>query len=143
MNGLNEVCNKYSTSIPGVEFKVIDNRDSEDRFKGLRFKVWGDNQTDYIEVTVTSTSGSNVETPMAIATTIDTSSASEPPIVQAFAVTEPSAPTTDDLEMGYLSTDKTSITSRREQRMAELDAMKDRISEDEYYAKRAEILSDV
>ena len=123
MNGLNEVCNRYSTSIPDVEFKVIDNRDSEDRFKGLRFKVWGDNQRDYIEVTVTSTS--------------------EPPIVQAFAVTEPSAPTTDDLEMGNLSTNKTSITSRREQRMAELDAMKDRISEDEYYAKRAEILSDV
>ena len=70
-------------------------------------------------------------------------SPSEPPIVQAFAVTEPSAPTTTDLEMGNLSTNKTSITSRREQRMAELDAMKDRISEDEYYAKRAEILSDV
>lgn len=144
MNGLNEVCNRYSTSIPDVEFKVIDNRDSEDRFKGLRFKVWGDNQRDYIEVTVTSTSGSNVETPMAIATTtINTSSPSEPPIVKAFAVTEPSAPTTNDLEMGNLSINKTSITSRREQRMAELDAMKDRISEDEYYAKRAEILSDI
>ena len=74
---------------------------------------------------------------MAIATSI--SNPTEPPIVQAFA----SAPPSNDLEMGSLSTNKTSITSRREQRMAELDAMKGHISEDEYYAKRAEILSDV
>ena len=140
MNGLNEVCNRYSTSNPDLEFKVIEN--DNDGSEQLRFKARGDIQRDYIEVTVTSTTGNTIEPPMAIATSI--SSPSEPPIVQAYAVsTEPSAPTSNDLEMGSLSTNKTSITTRREQRMAELDVMKDRISEDEYYAKRAEILSDV
>ena len=108
--------------------------------KRTRFKARGDPQRDYIEITVTS-AGNTVEPPVAIATSI--SNPTEPQIVQAFAVIEPSAPPSNDLEMGSLSANKTPITTRREQRMAELDAMKDRISEDEYYAKRAEILSDV
>lgn len=140
MTGLNEVCNRYSTSNPDLEFKVIENDDSEQLLSPrgrLLFKARGDIQKDYIEITVTSTAGNTIEPPMAIATSI--SNPTEPPIVQAFA----SAPPSNDLEMGSLSTNKTSITSRREQRMAELDAMKGRISEDEYYAKRAEILSDV
>ena len=144
MSGLGEVCNRYSTSNPDLEFKVIENDDSAEQVRsawgGRRlFKAQGDIQRDYIEITVTSTAGNTIEPPVAIATSI--SSPSEPPIVQAFV--EPSAPPSTDLEMGSLSTNKTSITTRREQRMAELDAMKDRISEDEYYAKRAEILSDV
>ena len=144
MNGLNEVCNRYSTSNPDLEFKAIENDDSEQvrsAWDGRLFKARGDPQRDYIEITVTSTTGNTIEPSMAIATSI--SNPTEPPIVQAFAVTEPFAPTSNDLEMGSLSTNKTPITTRREQRMAELDAMKDRISEDEYYAKRAEILSDV
>jgi len=139
MSGLGEVCNRYSTSNPDLEFKVIENDDSEQLLSPrgrLLFKAQGDPQRDYIEITV----GNTVEPPVAIATSI--SNPTEPPIVQAFAVTKPSAPP-NDLEMGSLSTNRTSITSRREQRMAELDAMKGRISEDEYYAKRAEILSDV
>jgi len=144
VSGLGEVCNRYSTNNPDLEFKVIENDDSEQLLSPrgrLLFKARGDPQRDYIEITVTSTTGNTVETLMAIATSI--SSPSEPPTVQAFAVIEPSTPTSNDLEMGSLSTDKTPITTRREQRMTELDAMKDRISEDEYYAKRAEILSDV
>ena len=145
MSGLGEVCNRYSMSNPDIAFKVLENDDSEQlqtQMNGCRLKARGDVQRDYIEITVTSTTGNtDTTTPMAIATS--TSSPSEPPVVQAFAVTESSAPSSTDLEMGNMSTNKTSITTRREQRMTELDAMKGRISEDEYYAKRAEILSDV
>ena len=45
----------------------------------------------------------------------------------------------DDIELGFGTKDKKS----REERLTELDGMKDQLSEDEYYAKRAEILSDV
>jgi len=143
-SGLGEVCNRYSVSNPGLEFKVLEIDYSEQLRAGryrLLFKARGDPQRDYIEITVTSTAGNTVEPPMAVATSI--SNPTEPPISQAFAVTTEPSPS-NDLEMGSnFSTNKTPITTRREQRMAELDAMKDRISEDEYYAKRAEILSDV
>lgn len=135
MSGLGEVCNRYSMSNPDIAFKVLENDDSKQlqtQMNGCRLKARGDVQRDYIEITVTSTTGNtDTTTPMAI------------PVVQAFAVTESSAPSSTDLEMGNMSTNKTSITTRREQRMTELDAMNGRISEDEYYAKRAEILSDV
>ena len=45
----------------------------------------------------------------------------------------------DDVEVGFGTKDKKS----REERLEALDGMKDQLSEDEYYAKRAEIQSDV
>ena len=48
-----------------------------------------------------------------------------------------------DLETGLYEGGKNNTKESREEKMKELDDVKDSLTEDEYYAKRAEILSDV
>ena len=136
---LSEVCNRANVKYPEVTFKVNDD------VKVMKWKHCGSDKNKphgYIEVTkyTKATTTSTTTTAVAQHPTNTT-----PNVGSATKTAEPSAPPTDDdyndddIEIGFGTKDKKS----REERLTELDGVKDRLSEDEYYAKRAEILSDV
>ena len=127
VTALTEVCNRANEKYPEVTFEV--NEDVKVmRWRSCgRFSCGSDrNNPDggYIEVTkytkaTTTSTATKVNTPG--------------PLVPLKKVDE------DDIEAGLGTKDKKS----REERLEALDGMKDQLSEDEYYAKRAEIQSDV
>ena len=129
VTALTEVCNRANEKYPEVTFKV-----NED-VKVMRWRTCGRfscgsdrNNPDggYIEVTkytkaTTTSTATKVNTPG--------------PLVPLKKVGE------DDVEAGLGL--GTKGKKSREERLEALDGMKNQLSEDEYYAKRAEIQSDV
>lgn len=151
------ICDRTTTSHPGISFHVRyemrigkrnscesneSNNDCEDCSSS------SERRQDYIEVYVA---------PIAVSSTLHSTS-QQPPVAVAEAYVVPNAfvPTTanldmpsappksavvhpyDDPEMPIVREKKTA-----EERMKDLDRMKHIITEEEYYRKRAEILSDI
>ena len=146
VTALTEVCNRANEKYPEVTFKV-----SEDVKVMRSYELCSSdkNKPDgYIEVTkykyntVTSTTSTDTRvTHHPINTTSDDTAANG----SATNTAEPPAPQKrveeDDIEAGFGL--GTKGKKSREERLEELDGMKDQLSEDEYYGKRAEIQSDV
>ena len=154
MKGLREACGRASASYPGIVFSARDDTEIFNLMYSRDMKCFGNRKAtdvDYITVSIDpNTSSTTSSTPIAKASIVGDPSA--PPIVQAFSIVEPSAPpNVSSASIGYEgSSDYPESTlfggknkKSSAERMRELDAMKDRLTEDEYYAKRAEILSDV
>ena len=149
-----EICDKTSASHPGISFHVryemrMGKQNSCESSEGNNDcdDCNSERRRDYIEVCVAPVASSSVLyssslPPVAVAEAYVVPSTSFVPSADPVM---PSAPPKsvaiypyDDPEMPIVKEKKTA-----EERMKDLDRMKDIITEEEYYRKRAEILSDI
>lgn len=146
VTALTEVCDGANEKYPEVTFKVSEDVKVMRSYEHCRSDK---NKPDgYIEVTkykynavTTTTSTDTRVTHHPINTTSDDTAANGSATNTAESPAPQKRVEEDDIEAGFGL--GTKGKKSREERLEELDGMKDQLSEDEYYAKRAEIQSDV
>jgi len=147
-NKMKKVCEETSAMHPGISFHIRD----EMRFMGYNNR-YGNNgynngygngynsnvqvsNTNYIEVYVTEGTAGEANITQGYYAPSSVPSAPVMAVAEVDIVVKPSAPVMAVAEVGC-------GVKNPEERMRELGKMKDILTEDEYQAKRAEILSDV